>query len=115
MNTPINPQGFQQPSTIISYMTTNTNTFGFEVLNCGQAIFCVQTAEQFFDGPGNCDGGATTPSSCSSTTCNEYEVCSGSKPLLQDQVCVAACGTGYTEKPGKICQSKRYKIKNVLK
>ena len=42
--------------------------FGFEVLNGGQAKFCVQNDAQVALAPGNCDNGATTSSSCSSVT-----------------------------------------------
>ena len=50
------------------YRKTYAFLFVFEVLNGGQAKFCVQNDAQVVLAPGNCDNGATLSSSCSSVT-----------------------------------------------
>jgi len=86
----------------------NTNfNFGFEVLNKGQAIFCVQTDLQVQAAPGDCDGGQTTSDSLSTfTTSTDYSYstpCDTNSPFFFKDECYQICPIGYNFAYNKAC------------
>lgn len=115
--TPINPQGVQTGgSSFFNYMKKSylQLSFGLEVLNCGEAVFCVQTKEQAEANPGNCGTTETyTTESCSSTTtCSDYALCDASKPfqLLLLKTCYATCPANYPQVSDLKCQGKKFPL-----
>lgn len=111
MDTPGNPGGVRTGALYDQYLTSKVVTFGFEVLTCGQAIYCVQTKEQALLNPGDCGAGTYTASSCSSTKCFGYYWCNATQPLYsrKNQACYApdSCPSGFAQVSENTCQSKK--------
>ena len=106
MNSPINPQG-QLTSMYYGVYSTSGVFFAFEVLNCGQAKFCVQTAAQAASNPGNCDQGATTSTSCSSTACTGATWATAGSTFLQARTnIVSSCPAPSVQTSQSYCSSK---------
>ena len=112
--TPINPQGVQSGgSPFFNYMDGDSPlSMGFEVLNCGEALFCVQTKEQAETSLGDCQTMIPyTASSCSTTTtCSDYELCDADQPFQLHLLkkCYASCPATYPQVSDLKCQSKLF-------